>query len=280
MFATDPKMNDGTKNLLTLLTLGASLHMLEDFYSHTDWIHQDWVFEGFPQQQSEWGKGNDYAPSWFTVRAKLGPPSIDGPENWPFQVSSGIYPPPTGAVKKTPHFKVPMTHDDHNHDNSALFYEGKDRTPSHNFGAHPAKDAAHAQEHQMFAVSSAGMAAVQWIELLEKNPTVKTAIETAGAWDLKKFNPAMQKDLENGLGAVLMFSCLKEKWDGSKPLAAPKQQCNAANVIKNSSLPMINEFWGGFVTANLLEKLTDGIAGTHGHYTFDVAWMRLHQAQP
>lgn len=272
----DSSLNEGTRKLVTLLALGASLHMLEDFYSHSDWVHHDFVKLGFPQQQSEWGKGNDYAPSWFTVRAKLGAPALDGPENWPFVVASGIYPPPEGAVKKTS-LGIPMTHEDHNHDNSALFYEGEDRAKFHEFGAHPASKGV--SDHQMYAVSSAGMAAVQWIELVEKDPKAKTAIEDAKTWDLAKFNLAMQKDLENGLGAVLMFSCLKKKWDGDKPAKQPGGQCAGANVIKNAALPMINEFWGAYVTHNLLEKLTDGI-DDKGHYKFDAAWMKAHAAQP
>jgi hypothetical protein len=272
----DASANEGTKKLVTLLVLGSSLHMLEDFYSHSDWIHQDWVKLGFPQQQSEWGKGNDYAPSWFTVRAKLGAPAVEGPENWSFTVASGIYPPPKNA-KKTG-FGVPMTHEDHNHDNSALYYEDEDRTKFHDFGAHPASKGA--SDHQMYAVSSAAMAAVQWIELVEKNADAKAAIEDAKSWDLKKFNPAMQKDLESALGAVLMLSCFKHKWDGDKPAKAPAQQCSAANVIANVSLPMINEYWGAFVTNNLLEHLTIGIAGKPGHYAFDAAWEKAHAAQP
>jgi hypothetical protein len=35
------KVDDRTHKVLTLITLGASLHAVQDFYSHSDWIHND-----------------------------------------------------------------------------------------------------------------------------------------------------------------------------------------------------------------------------------------------
>ena len=281
-FANDSSLNEGTHKLLTLLVLGASMHMVEDFYSHADWTHEDFVKLGFPQQQSEWGTGNDYAPSWFTVRAKLGAPALEGPENWPFVVASGIYPPPKGKAPRTA-FRVEMTHEEHNHDSSALFYEGLSRISSHNWGPHPAtpQDPGSAKLHQMYAVSSAAMAVVQWVELVEKNAKAKAAIDFAHDWDLNKFNPAMLTDLTISLKTILFVSCIKGRWDGEKPMAGqPQNDCRAINLASSFVVPAANEFWGSFVKYNVLEKLTAGIAGQEGHYAFDKEWMKQHQAQP
>jgi hypothetical protein len=139
-FYKDGTLNDGTRRVLVLLTLGASLHMVQDFYSHSDWVHFDFVGMGFPQQKSEWGQ--DYAPTWFQVRAMFGSPPTDGPETWPIQPHSGIYPPPANVP--VGNFHVPMSHTNMNHDDSQLFYENATQIPYHGYGAHPAKDAASA----------------------------------------------------------------------------------------------------------------------------------------
>jgi len=119
-FYQDKSLNDGTRRILVIETLGSSLHMIQDFYSHSDWSHFDFVGMGFPQQKSEWGV--DYAPSWFQVRAVLGSPPTDGPETWPIQPHTGVYPPPAKAALGN--FGVPVSHTNMNHDNSQLFYEG------------------------------------------------------------------------------------------------------------------------------------------------------------
>src|SRR5260370_28079316 len=35
------QVDDRTRNTLTLITLGASLHAVQDFYSHSNWVHND-----------------------------------------------------------------------------------------------------------------------------------------------------------------------------------------------------------------------------------------------
>ena len=35
------KLDERTRKVLILITLGASLHAVQDFYSHSDWIHND-----------------------------------------------------------------------------------------------------------------------------------------------------------------------------------------------------------------------------------------------
>src|SRR5689334_376316 len=35
------KADDRTRKTMTLIVLGASLHAVQDFYSHSDWIHND-----------------------------------------------------------------------------------------------------------------------------------------------------------------------------------------------------------------------------------------------
>ena len=60
------KLKDDTRKKQILLTLGASLHMVEDFYSHSDWVHFNFANMGFKQQKND--EGFDRAPTWFEVR--------------------------------------------------------------------------------------------------------------------------------------------------------------------------------------------------------------------
>ena len=100
------KADDRTRKVLTLITLGASLHAIQDFYSHSDWIHND--FDKTDVKMVKTSSGDLRAPTWFEFRDKH-----NDPDKWTFQVKSGIYPPVGGALN---------THTHMNHDNSRLLY--------------------------------------------------------------------------------------------------------------------------------------------------------------
>jgi len=78
-------LDEATRNTLILETLGASLHTVQDFYSHSDWIHND--FDSMPVKMIHTDSGSTRAPTWFQVRQRLG-----APDSWPFTVKAGIYP--------------------------------------------------------------------------------------------------------------------------------------------------------------------------------------------
>src|SRR5215469_623270 len=94
-------VDDRTRKALTLITLGASLHSVQDFYSHSDWIHND--FDKTDVKTVKLATGGLRAPTWFEFQAKY-----KDPDKWPFHVQSGIYPPAAG---------VRNTHTHLNHDN-------------------------------------------------------------------------------------------------------------------------------------------------------------------
>ena len=275
-FYKDGSLNEGNKKIVILITLGAALHMVEDFYSHSDWTHFDYIRLGFPQQQSVWHQ--DYAPTWFQVVAKLGPPAADGYESWPIEPRTGLYPVIDEKHTGFTSFGLPMSHTAMNHDNSQLFYDGASQIRYHGFGAHPARDQASATAHQLYAINSGAMAANEFVDLVEQDADAKAAIEYAHDWDLRKYNRAMQQDLESGLTAVLFFSCFKNKWDGDHPPKARANECLAWR--SGISLPTLNEFWGAYVNHNILEKLTQGFGSPGGHYQFDAIWYRNHRPQP
>ena len=103
---TRANLDETIRNILILVTLGASLHTVQDFYSHSDWIHND--FDSTAVKMVRPDSGPMRAPTWFQVRERL-----RDPDNWPFRVKSGIYPPVAG---------VRDTHTHMNHDNSRLLY--------------------------------------------------------------------------------------------------------------------------------------------------------------
>jgi hypothetical protein len=99
-------VDERTRKALTLVTLGASLHSVQDFYSHSDWVHND--FDKTDVKTVKLPTGSLRAPTWFEFRSKH-----KDPNKWPFRVQSGIYP-PTAQVRNS--------HTHMNHDNSRLMY--------------------------------------------------------------------------------------------------------------------------------------------------------------
>ena len=275
-FYNDSSQNEGTRKMGILMTLGASLHMVQDFYSHSDWVHQDFVKLGMPTQKTSWG--NDRAPTWFEFAQKF--PDIT---KWPIHVSAGIYP-PKGTIPLSP-LGIPMSHTDFNHDNSQLFYEEESRVEFHNLGAVPASVSP--AQHQLYAANTAAVASIEWVAKLEADGTTKTAIEYAKDWDLSKYNPAMRTDLGASLAATLLLSCVANKWDGDHMSPARTRECsavtttnggtqkqNAMGALFTPSIPMalvsfLNEFWAMQQQHPILEDLVNGFGNeSSGHYKF------------
>ncbi len=172
-------VDDRTRKTLILITLGASLHAVQDFYSHSDWVHQDFskfsaIAAPQPQPESKFADdgttGNRAltvlssaeawlrtgqsstaqqaapspppAPSASTVRAPTWfeyRDKMGDPAKWPFQIKTGLYPPRPGVL---------LTHTHMNHDNSRLVYREYE-TPGeplvqeaqyHQAGAVPARE--------------------------------------------------------------------------------------------------------------------------------------------
>jgi hypothetical protein len=263
-------LSDDDRKRLILLTLGASMHMVEDFYSHSDWIHFNFVKMGFPQKKSE--DGFDRAPTWYEVRKKLGPPSSHRrSENWKFRLCSGIFPPADSVPKSS--FGVPISHTPMNHDNSQLYYGGSSQIKYHNFGLYPAKDSASAALHQLFAYHTACTAAIEWIQLLEEDRLVNKAIEFAKSWDVSKLGRRLKDDLEDGLSSALMISCVMQKWDGNHPPHERDKDCGTLHILEHIHVPsMGNVFWGSFPKDSILQDLSYGFGDSTGHYTFDSLW--------
>ncbi len=298
-------MNEGNKKMTILITLGGSLHMVQDFYSHSDWIHADLPAQGFPLVTMPWGKPR--MATWFEVRAKLGDPGT-----WPFTVRSGEYPPPACDTSKDPAAasRPCASHTRFNHDNSQLIYEGKSQVPYHKLGLVPASDS-DASEHQLLAVNTAAGASMEWLQMLEQDPGAKSAIEYARGWDLKAYNPAMLHDLEQSLLVPLAFSCAAGKWDGPKPPAKRAAPCQifgmgaaaggaaAVGGVRTAGLLLpgpgaaslgaagaagmaaagfgaglvgagifMNEFWGVHIRYNVVEHLASGLGSSSGDYSF------------
>jgi hypothetical protein len=267
-------LTEGHRKIAVLSALGASLHMVQDFYSHSDWTHNDFEKLGVPLLRTKWGKMR--APTWFEVRAKLG-----RPDSWPFQVHSGVYPPKPGASN---------THSHMNHDNSQLVYK-EDENPGkpkrsqaeyHKAGPFPATEE-NAKEHQLFAVNTAAGASIEWVRLVMQHPGARAAIEATKSWDVKAFNPAMLHDLEGGLASSLLMSCAAYKWDGYSPAPPRVAECKgilgvapAAQAL-GGALPGFsgvipsptNEFWHVQVTLNLVEHLAEGFGSQTGDYFFN-----------
>ena len=252
-YHTKPGLDDATRNTLILVTLGASLHTVQDFYSHSDWIHND--FDNTPVKMVHLDSGRLCAPTWFQVRERLG-----DPDKWPFAVKSGIYPPVAG---------VRDTHTHMNHDNSRLVYrevetEGQplvSQAQYHSAGPVPARpDEEHSiAAHQLLAVDTAVAASIEWVTLVEQNPDAKAAIDSAKNWKLRGSNLA--PELAAGLALELSLSCVAGRWDGEDPPADRGILCKVMNEKVGSLIGKVNPLTSGPGSglASQLQELAGGI---------------------
>ncbi|HYL12718.1 MAG TPA: hypothetical protein VEV41_06765 [Terriglobales bacterium] len=279
-------VDDRTRNVLTLITLGASLHAVQDFYSHSDWIHND--FDKTDVKMGKTSSGDLRAPTWFEFRDKH-----NDPDKWPFQVKSGIYPPIAG---------VSNTHTHMNHDNSRLMYTEyetpgqplRSQAEYHNAGPAPAHgDDGSDQAHQQLAVRTAMAAGIEWVRKVEENPEAKKAIESAKGWNLKTHDPHLAKELQAGIITQMVLSCAAGKWDGDAPPADRGTFCRsvlerklnslggttgsdlkseiiglASNLAMPFALKFTGMFWDVHGQYHILEHLAESIGSNSGRYGF------------
>ena len=250
-------LDEATRKTLILVTLGASLHSVQDFYSHSDWVHND--FDKTAVKMVRSASGVLRAPTWFEVSAKLA-----DPDKWPFQVHSGIYPPTTGAKN---------THTHMNHDNSRLLYREEESSGQpllsqaqyHNAGPAPARpqDPGSILRHQQLAVDTATSASIEWVSKVQEDPEAKAAIESAKHWQLRTENPKLAQELQAGLAVQLFLSCAAGRWDGEEPPPERGAVCDTINQ-KGSPLtagtnPLASG--GGSILAQLESQATGLAAG-------------------
>lgn len=278
--------DDRTRKVLVLITLGASLHAVQDFYSHSDWVHQDFSKTKTPPVPLT--GGGTRAPTWFEFRAKA-----DKPDQWPFQVKTGIYPPVPNAAN---------THTHMNHDNSRLLYRELEspgqplvsQAKYHAAGNVPARegDDASILAHQQYAYNTAVAASSEWISKIEGNADAKAAIEFARTWNLKTSDPKLVKELDAGLATLLALSCAAGKWDGEDPPGDRGVLCktvldkgiSASSATSPNNLESIiiglgtrvafpwalkytGKFWDVHKQYGILQALTQGIGSATGHYS-------------
>jgi hypothetical protein len=279
--------DERTRKVLVLITLGASLHAVQDFYSHSDWIHHDFTNTG--ARLTQLPGGGQRAPTWFEFRDKA--PDV---ANWPFQVKTGLYPPVAGAGP---------THTHMNHDNSRLIYKEYE-TPGapvnseaqyHVSGNVPARvdDAAAITAHQQFAFNTAVAASIEWVKKVEENADAKAAIDFAKSWNLKLKDPKLAKELEAGLATQLALSCAAGKWDGEDPPADRGVLCktvldqsigsasakSASNiesilvgVVTRAAFPLAlkytGKFWDVHRQYHILDSLAQNIGSASRQYVF------------
>jgi hypothetical protein len=280
------QVDDRTRNTLTLITLGASLHAVQDFYSHSNWVHNDFGQTGVKVVSPP--AGGVRAPTWFEFRDKY-----KDAGQWPFQVQSGIYPPVTGARN---------THTHMNHDNSRLMYMElenpgpplRGQAEYHGTGPVPARgDDASNLAHQQLAVNTAIAASIEWVTLVESNVEAKKAIESAKRWNLETRDPHLAKELEAGLLTERALSCAAGKWDGDQPPGDRGLLCRsvldskvnslggaagskleseiiglATTLLMPVALRFTGLFWDLHGRYHILEHLSEGIGSDTGHYNF------------
>jgi hypothetical protein len=276
-------IDERTRKALVLITLGASLHAVQDFYSHSDWIHND--FDKTASKMVALPSGGFRAPTWFEFRDKAG-----DPDKWPFEVKTGIYPPVPDA---------PNTHTHMNHDNSRMLYKEyesagqpiRSEAQYHNAGPVPARDEASTQAHQKLAEDTAIAASIEWVRRIEANADAKAAIERSKTWNLKTDSAKLYKELQAGIATQIALSCAAGRWDGEQPPAERGVLCKSvlerkfsplsptsgaqieseivgliAGVALPKALKFTGKFWDIYSQYGLLDQLTQAIGSETGHY--------------
>ena len=278
------KGDERVRKVLILVTLGASLHAVQDFYSHSDWIHND--FDKTDVKMIKLASGELRAPTWFEFRSRH-----NNPDQWPFHVQSGVYPPVANARN---------THTHLNHDNSRLLYREYE-TPGqplvsqaqyHDVGPVPARgDDASDRAHQQLAVNTAIAASKEWLDKVEENSDAKRAIESAKNWNLKLQDPHLATELKAGTITEMAASCAAGTWDGEDPPGDRGVFCRtvlerkmnsagstsgsdltseiiglAANLATPFALKFTGMFWDVHGQYHVLERLAQDLASTTGRY--------------
>jgi hypothetical protein len=279
------KVDDRVRKTLILVTLGAALHSVQDFYSHSDWIHNN--FDSTEVKMVHPTGGGIRAPTWFEFRSRYGDPA-----KWAFQVRSGIYPPPGGER---------YTHTHMNHDNSRLVYPEPEnpgplmrpQAEYHNAGPVPARgDNETDLAHQQLAVDTAAAASIEFVKKIEENAGAKKAIEYAKVWKLKGPDARLAKELEAGYYTAMAISCAAGKWDGDDPPGERGVVCRsvlaqrvnsasgegskleseilglATNILMPAALKFTGMFWDVHAQYHILEHLAEGFGSDTGHYQF------------
>lgn len=277
------KVDDRVRKALTLVTLGAALHSVQDFYSHSDWVHND--FDATAAKMVKMETGAVRAPTWFEFRDRY-----PDPAQWSFHVQSGIYPPLGGER---------FTHTHMNHDNARLMYpEAENPGPlirsqaeNHNAGPVPARgDEASNLAHQQLAVNTAIAASIEFVRRVEDDAGAKKAIEFARVWTLKGKDARLGRELDAGAYTMMAISCAAGKWDGDDPPADRGVLCRsvlekkidsaggpgsrleseiiglASGILVPFALRYTGMFWDVHSQYHILEHLAEGFGSDTDHY--------------
>lgn len=195
------------KKLAILLTLGASLHAVEDFYSHSDWTHQD--FSGVTKWlKTPWDY--DRPPTFFEVRTQWC--EVD---RWP-RIRSGLWPVPAGPEPR-------YSHENMAHDNSKLLFEGRDRSEFHNVGPDPARR--DPLEHMRYALRGATAADVLWITLVRQDAGAAAALDLASRVNIDAEDRLALRHLDAASFFAGFFPCITKHMDGESPRADLQDKC-------------------------------------------------------
>ncbi|MFN7993485.1 MAG: hypothetical protein U0Q18_07785 [Bryobacteraceae bacterium] len=279
------KIDDRVRKTLTLVTLGAALHAVQDFYSHSDWVHND--FDKTEVRVVRLPGGGVRTPTWFEFRNRYGDPA-----RWPVHVRTGIYPPTAGD---------PYTHTHMNHDNSRLVYAEpenpgplmRSQAQYHDCGAAPARgDAESDLAHQHLAFETAAAASIEFVNKVEEDADARKSIEFAKVWNLKGKDSRLGKELHAGFYTAMAISCAAGKWDGEDPpgdrgvfcRSVLGQRLSSANgggsqfeseilglatsILMPAALKFTGMFWDVHGQYHILEHLAEDFATDTGHYRF------------
>ncbi len=271
---TNPHFSVEKKRSIMLLALGSALHMVQDFYAHTNWVDLD-----FAQYHWRWRQLSTRAPTYFEAKQVFGA-GFHQPPEFPFLIESGIYEGGEKTAKEDlPKTQqgIPKSHDYLSHDHTQLNSATHDNVRLHNCGAVPTAQFS-AVLHQQFAVQTAMAASLEWMRWLKQSDKMKVVFEL-----IKQ--PVERRLFRDASDHLILgmkrSSCLVGAWDGSHPIASEAHECKAAGLsISHVMLEVLhgyheplptpfNEFWQLYLEQDIIGQLIEGLGDLDsGHYIF------------
>lgn len=251
-------LDPNERAIVVLLALGSSLHMVQDFYSHSNWTHLDFSTLGFD------GFEGGRVPTYFEALAAARRGGRPG--ELPFAIELGIYP-DLGAGAWSGE-GPPRDHAHMHHDSSALETGGRSMAEFHEAGPRPATRSA--TRHQAVAVATATAASSEWLERLGADPEIEQILREAA----RAREPALLLGgtARSAVEAMVRVSFLVGTWDGRNPGEREREverqvSLTAAKVLlkllrgSRELLPNpFNRYWSLYVDWNIPGRLVRGFA--------------------
>ena len=258
-YGSDPHLDEDSRRCLVLMTVGSSLHALQDFYCHTNWIHLDFAGLGVVETPAS------PPPTWFTFLEFLRQHNLDDLNAVGVRIQSGCFTAdPNYAGRSTD--GLPKTHRVFAHDNSYLRSDGVSQARFHRAG--PVDGEVDPVGHMSVAAGVASRGSLEWVRRLLADGQAGRLLAAALAWR----QPALVLDPAAAAAeACDRVSALCRHFDGD--LLPPESAAEVDHLLSFDPIQLIPQalraraclpdptagYWRLYVKHRVLNRLAAGL---------------------